>query len=279
MKRLILFLSFIHILNSLAGQHPELANSYIIDRFVDPHTRKEVIKMVVPGKPPDDFRMPAVYPSRASSTLAEVPAYDWSFGCSATAAAMNAGYYDRTGYSNMYTGPTNGGVAPMNNSSWGTVVINGEVRSQCPISATRMGVDGRTERGHVDDYWIKYGSSLPDPFITNGWTEHSYGDCTGDYMKTNQYNYGNSDASTVFYFNNDGSPYSGTGYGEDGMYGFKLFFESRGYTVTSYYNQFIYGYNGNIIGFTFEQFKQEIDAGRPVLIQVSGHSMLGMGYD
>jgi hypothetical protein len=279
MKRLILALSFIHILFTLAGQHPELARQYIIDRFVDTHTRKEVIKIVVPGKPPEDFRMPVVYPSRASSTLAEVPAYDWSFGCSATAAAMNAGYYDRTGFSNMYTGPTNGGVAPMDNSIWGTVVINGEVRSQCPLSATRMGVDGRTERGHVDDYWIKYGSTLPDPFITNGWTEHTYSDCTGDFMKTNQYNYGNSDASTVFYFNNDGSPYSGNGYGDDGMYGFKLFFESRGYTVTTFYNQYIYGYNGNILGFTFAQFKQEIDAGRPVLIQVSGHTMLGMGYN
>ena len=32
-------------------------------------------------------------------------------------------------------------------------------------------------------------------------------------------------------------------------------------------------------GFTFANFKAEIDAGRPVLIQVEGHTMLGFGYD
>ncbi len=38
-----------------------------------------------------------------------VPAFDWSFGCSATSASMIAAYYDRNGYPKMYTGPTNGG--------------------------------------------------------------------------------------------------------------------------------------------------------------------------
>jgi len=38
----------------------------------------------------------------------------------------------------MYAGPTNGGVMPMTNASWGTVVINGETRAQCPLSATEM---------------------------------------------------------------------------------------------------------------------------------------------
>jgi hypothetical protein len=99
-------------------------------------------------------------------------------------------------------------------------------------------------------------------------------------MKTNQSTYNNTDGSTWFYNYTDGSPYSGPGANnDDGMYGIKLFFESRGYTVTSHFNQYIYGYNGNTLGFTFNQFKAEIDAGRPVLIQVSGHTMLGMGYN
>ena len=59
----------------------------------------------------------------------------------------------------------------------------------------------------------------------------------------------------------------------------KLFFESRGYGVSSNYSQYIMGHNGNTQGFTFEDYKQEIDAGRPVMIQVSGHSMLGYGYN
>ena len=36
---------------------------------------------------------------------------------------------------------------------------------------------------------------------------------------------------------------------------------------------------GNTLGFTFDQYKQEIVNGRPVLIQVEGHTMLGYGYD
>lgn len=278
MKKAFLLSVFLFPAFLLYGQKIPLFEKLVVDRFTD-STGREVVVINVPGIPPENFRMPAVSPSDATSSLPDVPGYDWSFGCSATSAAMMAGYYDRTTYPNMYTGPTNGGVAPMNNSSWGSVVINGETRKQCPISATRQGVDGRSTRGHVDDYWIMYNNAGPDPFIVNGWTEHTYGDCTGDYMKTNQSVYGNVDGGTTFYYYTNGSPYSGTGYNKDGLYGLKLFFESRGYTVTSHYNQYIYGYNGNTLGFTFEQFKQQIDAGRPVIIQVLGHSMLGFGYN
>jgi len=279
MRSLILSVLGYLLVVSVLAQETESLDNYIVDRFVD-STGREVVVIKVPGKPPDSFRMPAADPTEATSILANVPAFDWCFGCSATSAAMMAGYYDRTGYSNMYAGPTNGGVSPMDNSVWGTVTINGEVRSQCPFSATRNGLDGRTTRGHVDDFWIKYLNPGPDPYIVNGWTMHTYGDCTADFMKTSQSAYSSKDGSTWFYNYYSGAPYSGSGNNnDDGMYGLKLFFESRGYTVTSHYNQYIYGYNGNTLGFTFTQFKQEIDAGRPVLIQVVGHTMLGYGYN
>jgi hypothetical protein len=278
MKKLLMFFPLFLIVIGLIAQESAPVSNYITEKFVDA-TGQEVVKIIVPGKPPEHFRMPAVYPD-ATSSLANVPAFDWCFGCSATSASMMAGYYDRTTLPNCYTGPTNGGVAPMNNSSWGTVVINGETRSQCPISATRQGVDGRATRGHVDDYWIHTDNAGPDPFIVNGWTEHTYGECTGDFMKTNQSNYGNVDGGTVFYNYTNGSPYNGPGNNnDDGMWGIRLYFESRGYYVESHFNQYIYGYNGNTLGFTFAQYKAEIDAGRPVLIQVAGHTMLGMGYD
>lgn len=255
---------------------------YIISRTTDT-TGKEIIGVIVPGIPPKNHREPIAYPTRSASTLPYTPAYDWSFGCSATSAAMAAGYYDNNGYSNMYTGPTNGGVAPMDNSSWGTVIINGETRSQCPISATRNGLDGRMTLGHVDDYWVQYNSSSPDPYITGGWTQHDYGDCTGDYMGTNQSALSNSDGATTFYFYATGEPlYNYTGCepdNRDGCHGLRDFYESRGYTVVQNYTQCIYGYNGNTIGFTFSQYVQEINAGRPVLIQLSGHTVLGYGYD
>ena len=75
------------------------------------------------------------------NTISEVPAYEWSFGCAATSGAMIAGYYDRTGYVNVYTGPTDGGVMPLDNSVWGTWKDGtGTINAQCPLSASRNGV-------------------------------------------------------------------------------------------------------------------------------------------
>jgi hypothetical protein len=253
----------------------KINKKFIIDTIIDGNDT--IFRISVPGYPPENYKAPIASSTKTSVILPNTPAYDWSFGCSATSAAMMAGFYDNNGFPAMYSGPANGGIAPMNNSIWGSVTINGEVRKQCPISATRQGVDGRAIYGHVDDYWILYGSTDPDPYIGN-WSQHTYGDCTGDYMKTNQSNYSNSDGSTSYYYMSDGSAYAST-YSDDGCYGQKLFFESRGYTVDEYYTQLIYGYNGNTLGFTFNQFKQEIDAGRPVLIHVEGHTMLGYGYD
>lgn len=232
----------------------------------------------VPGKPPEKFRAPVALPTDNATILNNVPAYDWSFGCAATSAAMIAGYYDYNLYPGMYTGPANGGLAPMTNAVWGLVIINGDTLKQCPLSATRNGVDGRTTRGHVDDYWIKYGNTGPDPYIANGWAQHAYEDCTGDFMKTNQSAFNNSDGSTRFYFWNDGTKWSGT-LADDGGYGFELFMDSRNATVTDRFTQLIYGYNGNTKGFTFSDFRQEINNGNPVLIHVTGHTMVGFGYD
>jgi hypothetical protein len=243
-----------------------------------------------PPTPPLNFIRPTVSKGdikgeeEGSTLILPVPAFNWSFGCSATTASMIAGYYDRTGYPNVYIGPTNGGVMPLDNSSWPDVVINGETRHQCPLSATRKGLDGRTNKGHVDDYWVKYGSESTDPYYGN-WTEHTYGSCTGDYMKTNQWyhNHNNSDGSTTFYNYTNGAPLTAAnmeGYGiagEDGGYGFKLFLESRGYTITTMYNQLIDTVASG--GFTFAQYKAEIDAHHPVLIHVTGHTMAGVGYN
>jgi len=164
MNRSLLIISLFFWALLIQAQKTTVHDEYIVDRVID-ENGKELVQIIVPGKPPDHFRMPAVIPSNAVTaySLGNVPAYDWSFGCSATSAAMMAGYYDRTSYPNMYTGPTNGGVAPMDNSVWGSVVINGETRKQCPFSATRNGLDGRTIRGHVDDYWIQYGNTEPIP--------------------------------------------------------------------------------------------------------------------
>jgi PKD repeat protein len=284
MKKLIISViaAFSIYMSSFGQTGPVTNERYITGRTID-DTGREIISVVVPGKPPANYRAPIANYTRNAVVLGSVPAFSWSFGCSATAAAMAAGFYDNNGYPNVYTGPTNGGLMPMNNSSWGTVVINGETRDLCPLSATMLNLDGRTTRGHVDDYWEYYGSEGPDPYITNGWTEHTHADCTGDFMGTNQSDVGSSDGSTTFTYYVDGSPlYDYTGSepnGRDGCHGMRLFYESRGYSVVQNYTQLIYGQGGNTLGFTFEQYMNEIDNGRPVMIHVSGHSMLGYGYD
>jgi len=256
---------------------PDGIGGYIKKRIID-ENGNEITTISYPGKPPANYRAPKALVPNTAKTLTNFPAYDWSFGCTATSAAMIAAYYDNNGYPNLYTGPTNGGVAPLDNSSWGYTVINGEARALCPISASMNGLDGRSSRGHVDDYWIQYDNCNNDPYITNGWAQHSYESCTGDFMKTNQSAYSNCDGSTTLYYYPNGAAYSGT-HSADGGYGFQLYLQSRGYTVTSRFNQAIYGYDGNTLGFTYAQYKQEIDNGYPVFIHVEGHTMVGYGYD
>ncbi|OQX64681.1 MAG: hypothetical protein B5M51_02965, partial [Anaerolinea sp. 4484_236] len=251
-----------------------------------------------PPTPPTEFsvqRAAAALPEpnqqAGTGSITDVPAYDWSFGCSPTAASMIAGYYDRNNFPNMYTGPTDSGVMPLTNAVWGTWVDSGgDTRSQTPLSASRNGLDGRATKGHVDDYWREYGDATNDPFYGN-WAEHAYGDSLGDYMKTNQWNnHNNSDGSTSFYtWTASPDPLTcnameglDSGLGsmvsdEDGTYGIKLFYEARGYDVTSCYAQRTD--NNQTGGFSFADYKAEIDTGYPVMLHVQGHTMAGVGYD
>ncbi len=250
--------------------------------------------LVPPSAPPPGYlESPAAEPAIVTDsavTLANTCIYDWVYGCSAVSAGMMMGYYDRTGYNRMYEGPTNGGVAPTSNSTWGRTYWgscdSGQspfYHGECPWVASHMGKDGRNIRGYVDDYYTGYVCNATDPFKANGWTEHT-ADCTGDFMGTSQNRWHMEDGATMFYYNSDNSPkYNYTacessGY-RDGCHGMRLFAESRGYTVSTNFNQRIYGYGGKSAGFTYDQYKAEIDAGRPVIIQISGHTMLGYGYD
>ena len=279
MKKGLLIFVFSSLL-FCASYAQDFHDYYSVERItLDDGSQVDKVIISGPPNPPEGYDIQIAYPTDDSVILSDVPAFDWVYGCSATSAAMQAGYYDRTGYPNMYSGPTNGGVMPLDNSSWGYMA------GECPLSATHMGYDGLAVRGHVDDYWVSYLSGAPDPYITGGWTQHDHADCTGDFMKTNQSAYGNVDGATTFWYYTDGSAFTwfdAVIHGvqdQSGMYGLKLFYESRGYNVTNAYNQYRLGYNGVTQGITFADYKAEIDDGKPVLIHVEGHTMLGYGYD
>jgi hypothetical protein len=237
----------------------------------------------------------SVYPQSAV-ILNNVPTSRWTQGCSATSAGMLFGYYDRTGYPNMYTGPTNGGVCPLSELGQGKPGDPGyPYAGSCSIIATAQGFDGRTTRGHTDDYWISYNSPGPDPWEGH-WTEHTWEGCTADFLGTNQWKWDflpwpsgdgvkdfNYDGSTAVFAGGgsklyDYIPPSGNGLPQTALcHGLRLFAESRGYTVITNYNQ----KTDNQVsgGFSFAEFQNEINNGYPVLIQVVGHTMIGIGYN
>lgn len=256
----------------------------ILRRFAADGNELEGYVINGPSKPPAEFaeeHAANAIQGEVEGTIANFPAYTWVFGCSAVSGAMIAAYYDRGSYPNMYSGPTNGGVMPLNNSSWGTWSDGSDTYPNNPLIASHINVDGRTTKGSIDDYWVTYGSSTQDPYITGAWSQHAWSDSIGDYMKTSQSAYENTDGSTTF-FNYTDIPDKlycdvivENGITKDGTVGRRLFYQARGFTVTDCYNQRTDNNGG---GFTLANYKAEIDAGHPVLLNLAGHSVVGFGY-
>ncbi len=220
------------------------------DYYYDPVTGYELQLMVADSSPVPPLGVAAQIAdigmlSESAYMLSGVPTSSWTYGCSATSAGMIFGYYDRDPrdwYPNMYTGPANGGVAPLT-----------DLGNQCSTIATMNGFDGRTTNGHVDDYWISVNSPGPDPW-EGSWTEHTWGDCAADFMGTNQWKWdfdpppnqpdANVDGSTIWWSYNSGDKLydyiQPASYGlpqTAGCHGMRLFAESRGYTVAENYTQ------------------------------------------
>jgi hypothetical protein len=191
--------------------------------------------------------------------------YEWWYGCSPTSAGMMMGHYDRNGYGGLYyTGLVPGGVAEP------------ETYVGPPTGAAALANNVIASSGHIADYW-----GMPDPLAVG----HS-NDSLADFMGTSQDLYGMNDGWTGFTYWVNGNRFfeaqSGAG---EGMYGVGQYVEYAGYDAAVLYNQLIPGgapvigpYPHNPTGFTYSDFVTEIDAGRPVMIQVEGHSMYGYGY-
>ena len=165
-----------------------------------------------PGLPPANWTFNATpsdynaFRDGTGGTITDVPTLWWSYGCSLTSASMLFGYYDRNGYPNMYVGPTNNGEFPLT-SVWGHQTIQPKnSNGENPLGASHNGLDGRTTRGHVDDYYFASSEKI-DPYnYTSHWTPHA-DDSVGDYMGTSQYwKWNNSDGATKFYMPSDNSP-------------------------------------------------------------------------
>ncbi|MGA2864416.1 MAG: hypothetical protein ABSF95_08000 [Verrucomicrobiota bacterium] len=237
--------------------------------------------------------------------LTGVPDYNWAYGCMGTAAGNLMGFWDRHGFPDFYTGPVNGGVAPLNDSGANSGIVS--------LWASQAGHDGRPadQPGHVDDYWAGYENTGPDPYVIAQRPEHTP-DCLGDFIGMSQLKWtnmanecdGNIDGFCFNYWDTNGDrrtnfvPDAAAGLpASDVQSGLRAWTQFRGYDCTVI-SQLV-DFNPNIpagTGFTFNDLEAEIDAGYPVLLSLQSytemsrtvnstphvnphiHSMLAYGY-
>lgn len=212
--------------------------------------------------------------------LTEVPDYDWHAGCFGTGSGNLAGFWDRHGFSNIYTGLVDGGVAPLTSS-------RDKVGIQS-LWASQAGLDGRpaNKPGHMDDYWVSYEYSGLDPYVTANRAEHTP-DCIGDFIGLSQNKWpnlngecrGNIDAYSFVFWDKTGNrrlnyyTTNAGAYVPDIGSGLKEWMRWRGYDADVYTQLATFNPERTTTnGFTYDDVKREIDAGYPVLcfLQPSG---------
>jgi len=232
----------------------------------------------------------------ADMQLTGSPDFTWYAGCFGTATGNLMGYWDRRGFPDFYTGPTAGGVAPLNNCG-----NNFGIRS---LWATKAGLDGRpaNQPGHIDDYWLSYAfniatcgtsdsysyeSTLADPYMLSNRTEH-VADCIGDFTGLSQKRWtnmnnecdGNIDAYSFVFWDTNGTkrinylpPPQGTNPVRDIPSGLRAWAQWRGYDA-EVFSQLV-EFNPECppgTGFTFADLRRELDAGYPVLAFLQDYS-------
>ncbi len=211
----------------------------------------------------------------SSFYLTEVPDYHWHAGCFGTASGNLIGFWDRHGFSDFYKGSTNKGLAPLN-SNGSNVGINA-------LWASQKGVDGRPgdKPGHMDDYYLDYEDTSPDPYTLLQRPEHAP-DSIGDFIGLNQDKWqdlngecdGNIDGYSFVFWDysgakrvnftpssDEGTPISDVQSGLRDWAGF-CGYAAETFTQLSDFNPSI----PSPTGFSFEDLKAEIDSGYPVLL-------------
>ena len=225
--------------------------------------------------------------AQTDRVIVDVPDYGWWAGCFGTANGNLMGFWDRNGFPDFYTGPTNGGLAPTNSKEFeGNLGIRSMWSSQA-------GLDGRPADmpGHFDDYYDRNGNGVEDsgeyesvgadPYILSGRDEHEP-DCIGDFIGLSQDKWsdlngectGNINAFSFVFWDKDGDRQTNVDPGQSiGMAspdiptGLKRWSQWRGYEADVFSQ--LTDFNSTVgpgKGFTFEDLAAEIDAGYPVLL-------------
>ncbi len=188
--------------------------------------------------------------TKAQVTIPNVPAYIWHHGCGPTATGMLIGYWDLE--------------YPF--------LVDGDATYQSD-GVNRMIADDNGSSDCFDDYWDHYrdyscpldnGSNLIPDESEPGGNPHT-DNCVADFMKTSQSYYGNA-------------------------YGWSYFSEVDD-AIIEYINYMapgleVYATNHYFGEFSFQDYQNEIDNGRPVgtIVDTDGdgstdHFVTGIGYD
>ncbi|MBO4511636.1 MAG: hypothetical protein J5746_02610, partial [Victivallales bacterium] len=235
-----------------------------------------------------------------------MPQAEYMYGCTPTAVGMLLGYYDLYGYKDkdfsaliegdidIHSRGTDGNIYNMNefDTVLGSFIASVEYVyrffSRDDLSViTASGPSGDfTETTPAEEFEYS--------FVDGGTTlDTSVWNCLADYLGTGQYWRGQDNFSTaISYSTLEGildydttTEISGDGYTRtidyrftSMLYGLHLYVQSRGFELdTELTGSYETDNNGG--EFTFEDYMREIDAGRPVIVSITGHSMIGYGYN
>ncbi|MBS1370277.1 MAG: fibronectin type III domain-containing protein [Lentisphaeria bacterium] len=249
----------------------------------------------------DSGNLPPVSSADAASgdTLVPylVPEAEYMYGCTPTAFGMILGYYDLYGYGGEdYSALIEGSIDVNSRGSDGNIynmnefnVLGSFIASHEYVERfySKNGWDETTPEQELQYSFVNGGSGAVSQIDISVWN------CLADYLGTSQYWRGNENLSTSYHYMtlgrildyNSTVTIQGGGYTRtidwrytNMLYGLNLYIESCGYSLnpreTGTFRVDTYGGS-----FTFEDYMREIDAGRPVLISIKGHSMTGYGYN
>ena len=198
-------------------------------------------------KPPTGARRAVA--ADGETVVPGVPAYIWRDGCAPTSVGMIVGYYDGHGFPDLVAGDA---VSQSANAA---------------VSQMIASHGGPSDPRHYEDYALPKdtGSAiLTDKSALPAGDEHA-SDCVADFMHTS--------------WSADGLAY---GWSYTSMAGpaFVAYVQSRLSGVTASYRNLYFGSS-----LTFTALKQEIDAGRPLVLCVDSsgdgvidHAVVGIGY-
>ena len=215
-----------------------------------------------------------------------MPQSEYMYGCTPTSVGMILGYYDLYGYHGTKMPNLISGTVELN--SRGTDGNAYDMDAFDTVLGRAIASEGHVnrfyKRTHEEEWRYTYKGNTSE-LNTAEW------DCIADYLGTGQFWRGNTDLFTwttnctleELYTNREQRVSMPDGRrilrrNISMLYGLDLYVRSRGYSLDRK-NTGTYVVDVNGGSFTFERYMKEIDAGRPVLISITRHSMVGYGYN